>query len=1078
MAQMDYFRRPILAGKNLKRLTSGTIRGALRRTDADGTSALPYFPGVSGLTLIIQTETSTYTATMTGTSISQVITDINTALGVNGTAFDAGGAIGLKTAGLGGAGFIQVTGGTGATLLGFDTSLGRSLRSSGGDVDSAPEANLKNPLGTAFPGVGEDLLAEVFQRGMARLSSNLDVIFSDLMRDSAVMQKVIGATIDGAGGAYFTLPAATRAFNGYISGGSLLSKTSTVSDLAPFFLIVDATTQQATPYKVTNVVVGVPNGSQGSDAATAADTGKNVLGLNLSKFGPTAITAIREGRVVTCTGAGSACVVGDVVQIASATNTNKWSNNGMKWIVEQIVDANNVVLRPLSQASLTQLGITLNDTQPVLELADDLPGGQSYGTLQVFTGSFTTGVSLMVSPPAPIAGTYEVWVAQPLSLRSRQSWIEQRAFQPFAGPISPFLAGSVSQVPLASRRFASGSTGDLFQAQNQAAVVLTKITAAGAIVASPDGTNTTAITATGTGSGAGVSGIGGATNAPGGLFTGGATNGNGVSAQGTGTGTGVSGTGGATSGTGISGIGGAPNGTGIFGQGTGTGTGVAGTGGATSGFGLDGTGGATNGVGVRGTGTGTGAGVSATGGGTSGIGVQGTGGATNGIGVRGIGTGSGAGVSATGGATGVGGAFTGGATSGDGVTGTGAAGNGRGVVGQGQGSGVGVIGTGGATGAGVSGTGGASGAVGVVGVGTVANAGVSGTGQGVGAGVTGQGGANGDGVFGNGGSSNGIGVKGQGGPSSSAGGQFTGGVVNGPGVIAQGTGSASGLQGTGGTTSGDGVVGTGGAPNGRGVVGTGTGAGLGGDFSGGTTSGTGLRGTGGTPNGAGVIGAGTGTGAGVQATGGATSGIGVTGTGGAPNGLGITGLGTGTGTGVQGTGGATNGIGVSGFGTGSGSGVFGQGGATNGVGGNFQGAGTGSGVIGTGGPTNGAGGTFNGAGNGHGVVVTGAGASGAGGVFSGSPGISATGRAGGNEWGGAFGGSGTAAGVSATGGATGPGGEFNPGGGPGAATRGCIFLGNLTANPSGPINGDMWYNSTTGDFMVRRQGVNRTLALV
>src|SRR5437763_649706 len=103
MAQMDYFRRPVLAGRNIKRLAFGTIRGSVRRKDADGTSTVPYFPGVvAAQTLIIQTETGTYTATLGSSSMLQVLADTNTALGVHGTAFDADGAIGLRTAVLGG----------------------------------------------------------------------------------------------------------------------------------------------------------------------------------------------------------------------------------------------------------------------------------------------------------------------------------------------------------------------------------------------------------------------------------------------------------------------------------------------------------------------------------------------------------------------------------------------------------------------------------------------------------------------------------------------------------------------------------------------------------------------------------------------------------------------------------------------------------------------------------------------------------------------------------------------------------------------------------------------------------------
>lgn len=520
MAQMDYFRRPVLAGRNIKRLVAGTIRGSVRRKDADGTSTVPYFPGVTATqTLTIQTETGTYTATLSSTSMVQILADINTALGVNGTAFDADGVIGLRTSVVGGTGFVQVTGGTAAAAIGFDTSTGRSLRSSGGDVDSAPEGRVGNPFGTAFPGAGENITADIFQRSLARVAANLDVIYSDLVRESAALQKVPTFTLDATAGAYITLPAATRIFNGYVSGASILSRLSTVQDLAPFFAIVDATTKQLLPYKVVAVVNGVPVGAAPFlDAATTADASKNVLGLNLSKFAATSISNIREGRVVTATGVGSAASVGDVAQIASATNTTKWSNNGMKWVVDQVIDANNIVLRPASQALLTQLGVSLNDTQPVLELADDFTTGQSYGTVQIFTGSFSSGVSLVLSPPAPVTGSYELWAAQPLSLRARQSWHEQRGMAPFTQSLLPFRSGSDTISQLTAKRHSATASADIVQALSESGAALTKITSHGSILALPDGVNTTAITGSGTGTGAGVSGIGGPSG-QGGSFT-------------------------------------------------------------------------------------------------------------------------------------------------------------------------------------------------------------------------------------------------------------------------------------------------------------------------------------------------------------------------------------------------------------------------------------------------------------------------------------------------------------------------------------------------------------------------------
>jgi hypothetical protein len=458
MPQMDFFRRPILAGRNLKRLLNGTIRGSFRRSDADINSSVPYFPGASnGQTLTIVTEAGTYTATITSNSLAQIISDINAALTSHGFAFDADGSLAISTTGIGGAGFVQVIGGTAASFLGFNLSLGRAIRSSGGDIESAPEGRVGNPFGTAFPGRGDNLSMSSFQRAFGRLSANQDVIYSDMVREEPITQKIGNVNAD-ATGAYVTVPGTTRVFNGL----GVLNRLSTANEIAPYFFLLDPTTKQVLPNKVVGMVLGVPVGSPPyTDATDVSTASRNLFGRNLSKFGPIAITSITEGRLVNCTGCGTGTYAGDVAQISSATNTDQWSNNGMKWIVETVVDANNIVLRPASQAELTMLGITLNDTQPVVELNGDISGGQSYGTLAIYLGAYVQGASLVVSPSLSNAQTVELWGAQPGSLRQRSSGVLQRSL---IAEVSQSIRKSFSDtiVPFAVQRNSAGTTGHLF----------------------------------------------------------------------------------------------------------------------------------------------------------------------------------------------------------------------------------------------------------------------------------------------------------------------------------------------------------------------------------------------------------------------------------------------------------------------------------------------------------------------------------------------------------------------------------------------------------------------------------------
>src|SRR3954464_11215706 len=118
MAQMDYFRRPILAGKSLKRLSVGTIRGTLKRLNPDGISNVPYFPGViGGDTVNVNVFDMgipgpvTVPVTLSSSSFATILSDFNTALVGKARAFDADGTVGLKSLTPGSDGYIEVTGG-------------------------------------------------------------------------------------------------------------------------------------------------------------------------------------------------------------------------------------------------------------------------------------------------------------------------------------------------------------------------------------------------------------------------------------------------------------------------------------------------------------------------------------------------------------------------------------------------------------------------------------------------------------------------------------------------------------------------------------------------------------------------------------------------------------------------------------------------------------------------------------------------------------------------------------------------------------------------------------------------------
>jgi hypothetical protein len=415
---MDFFRRPSLVGKNLVRTSNGKVRGSIRRADPDGTSAVPYFTGVSATqTLLITTQGGSVTATLSGIGLNTILADINTAVGVNAKAYSDDGCIAIESTVLGSGGFVRITGGTASSKLGFETYGGtRNIEGRGSDIPSSPEARLGNPFGVALPGKGENITVGTFTRALGRISANADVLWSDHVKNSLSYKNVsFSVSADGK----YIIPDSTQRL--VTVGG--LTAASTVKDLIPYYQLIDTTTGLASASQVVAVVRGVPAGDPpyANSPSWADTTGKNVLGQDQTKVNALAITAISEGRYVSCTGATfitTGVVVGDFAEISGATNIDQWSNNGYRWVVESVLSETVLTLRPMAKAELAAVGTSPTDTQPIVELNDILGGGgQVYGNLTVRTGVSAHNVILVTRPPIPSGAVYELRAAVPSSLR-------------------------------------------------------------------------------------------------------------------------------------------------------------------------------------------------------------------------------------------------------------------------------------------------------------------------------------------------------------------------------------------------------------------------------------------------------------------------------------------------------------------------------------------------------------------------------------------------------------------------------------------------------------------------------------
>lgn len=449
---MDYFRRPALVGRNVQRTTVATVRGAIRRHDADGVFPAPYFEGVSaGDTLDIEHQGGPVTVVLTGEGINTVLDDINAALGANGVAVDADGCIELRSTALGANGVIGVTGGTAAELLGFQTFSGtRAIYAFGGQIPSSPEGRLGNAFDVAFPGRGENFTTESMQRGLARIASNADILWTEATKER-IRSKAVSFVV-GTDGLFITPTSSQRLFVGNPTLGALTA-ASTKKDLIPYFQLIDTATGLPAQSQVVAVVRGTPVGDPPYvDSPGWTDTtGKNVLGLEQNKVTTVAIDDVTEGRFIECSGATfvtSGVLAGDFVTIAGATNLSRWSNNGKRWIVERVLSETVISLRPMTKTELDIAGASVNEVQPVIELNDQKTGIETFGTITISTGPFAHNVNLVVRPPIPTGASYELRASVPLSDRDSLGLEEQRAQGPalleYASSVPPTHNGTLS----------------------------------------------------------------------------------------------------------------------------------------------------------------------------------------------------------------------------------------------------------------------------------------------------------------------------------------------------------------------------------------------------------------------------------------------------------------------------------------------------------------------------------------------------------------------------------------------------------------------------------------------------------
>jgi hypothetical protein len=398
---MRYFRRPLLAGKNLKRLVTASLRGNLRRNNPDVISTVPYFPDVvSGMSLDISTQTSSTTIYLTTNIFDTILAELRAGLAVVGaTAFDDGGCVGISSTTTGSDGWVRVTGGTGAAAIGFDY-LAQEFRSRGGDIGSAAEGRLGQPFGTVLPNVGESFTTESVNRALGRVMANTDALYAESARCNGYMKMIATGTAGGVDALQeLALPSDQKVFVDIPYSGEGIDARY----LEPYFLVYDKYTNSRAQCRVTDV--------------RSAESGNSLIGTDHVVTQNAPIVEIKNGRVLKTEGTifNTIAQVGDFVQISGAQNVDPWSNNGAMWVIEEVIDDVHLALRPMSYMELSNYG--QSDSywdQPVVELNTRRVGTQSLGTLTISRGPYATGAVLIFSPSMPIGMDYEIWAVVPV----------------------------------------------------------------------------------------------------------------------------------------------------------------------------------------------------------------------------------------------------------------------------------------------------------------------------------------------------------------------------------------------------------------------------------------------------------------------------------------------------------------------------------------------------------------------------------------------------------------------------------------------------------------------------------------
>lgn len=397
------------------------ITGSVRRDTSGNIASLP-LPS----TLKVETDAGSVSVTFSTRALNSIVTALNVALAGVATAEDRHGCLSLASVNAGAGAYVRIKAPTSgfpdaAPFFGYRVDPHPLATVSAGDVERAEVRPMTeaNPEGTAFIAHAADRAPRSFNRGLLRLSQNLDYLYTLLTNPVARPVVLEVDPTDVGWAARLTLDAddnveqidlsdlygISPALDGRVWVGDL-DGNSTINEISAYFRVLDADDNEivAADSRVVRVVaatrgtrIGLPPsfaddwsapGAAISDTASPTPDGGNALGVDLVRSASSAITEVLDHATIVAAGATyvtDGVIPGDIALISGSGIDTPTNHNG-EYIVEVVVSEEQLVLRPRHPQAHGDLNLS----------------GGVLGDIEVSSGGqFQNEVWLSFDPPIP-----------------------------------------------------------------------------------------------------------------------------------------------------------------------------------------------------------------------------------------------------------------------------------------------------------------------------------------------------------------------------------------------------------------------------------------------------------------------------------------------------------------------------------------------------------------------------------------------------------------------------------------------------------------------------------------------------